>query len=182
MSAEEAHIEPLSDNEEQTSSSTIPTNVASRTESKARKALSKLGLVQVPGITRVTFRRPKNVLFVISSPAVYKSPNSNCYIVFGEAKVEDLNAQAQFASAAQQLQAEAAAQEAVKASQGEEAIEEKKEEAQPEEEEGEVDASGIEEKDIELVMQQANVSRGKAVKALRENSMDIVNSILSCSE
>ena len=27
------------------------------------------------------------VLFVIASPDVYKSPNSDCYIVFGEAKV-----------------------------------------------------------------------------------------------
>lgn len=26
------------------------------------------------------------VLFVIASPDVYKSPNSDCYIVFGEAK------------------------------------------------------------------------------------------------
>ena len=27
------------------------------------------------------------VLFVLASPDVYKSPNSDCYIVFGEAKV-----------------------------------------------------------------------------------------------
>ena len=27
------------------------------------------------------------VLFMIVSPDVYKSPNSDCYIVFGEAKV-----------------------------------------------------------------------------------------------
>lgn len=33
----------------------------SRGEKKARKALSKLGLKSVPGITRVTMRRPKNV-------------------------------------------------------------------------------------------------------------------------
>ena len=29
----------------------------------------------------------KQVLFVLSNPDVYKSPNSDCYIVFGEAKV-----------------------------------------------------------------------------------------------
>lgn len=28
------------------------------------------------------------VLFVLASPEVYKSPNSDCYIVFGEAKVQ----------------------------------------------------------------------------------------------
>lgn len=35
--------------------------IHSRNEKKARKAISKLGLKQVPGITRVTLRRPKNV-------------------------------------------------------------------------------------------------------------------------
>lgn len=47
-----------------------------------------------------------------------------------------------------------------------------------EEEEGEVDESGIEAKDIDIVMAQANVSRGKAVKALRDNDSDIVNAIM----
>jgi len=50
-----------------------------------------------------------------------------------------------------------------------------------EEEEGEVDTEGIEEKDIELVMAQANVSKRKAVKALKENDGDIVNSIMALS-
>ena len=35
--------------------------VYSRNEKKARKSILKLGLVRVPGITRVTLRRPKNV-------------------------------------------------------------------------------------------------------------------------
>ena len=50
----------------------------------------------------------------------------------------------------------------------------------PEEDEddGEVDASGVEDKDIELVMSQANVSRSKAVKALKNNANDIVNAIM----
>ena len=38
----------------------------------------------------------------------------------------------------------------------------------------EVDDTGLEAKDIELVMQQASVSRKKAVKALKENDNDIV--------
>jgi nascent polypeptide-associated complex subunit alpha len=41
-----------------------------------------------------------------------------------------------------------------------------------------VDETGIEENDIEMVMSQANVSRSKAVKALRANDNDIVNSIM----
>ncbi len=38
--------------------------VHSRNEKKARKSIAKLGLVKVPGITRVTLRRPKNVSVV----------------------------------------------------------------------------------------------------------------------
>ena len=48
-----------------------------------------------------------------------------------------------------------------------------------EEDDGEeVDDTGLEEKDIELVMAQASVSRKKAAKALKENDNDIVNSML----
>lgn len=38
--------------------------IHSRNEKKARKSIAKLGLVKVPGITRVTLRRPKNVSIV----------------------------------------------------------------------------------------------------------------------
>merc|ERR1712058_7645 len=48
-----------------------------------------------------------------------------------------------------------------------------------EEEDGDaVDEAGVEDKDIELVMSQANVSRTKAVKALKNNANDIVNAIM----
>lgn len=41
-----------------------------------------------------------------------------------------------------------------------------------------VDEEDVEDKDIELVMQQANVSRAKAVRALKNNKNDIVNAIM----
>ena len=54
--------------------------------------------------------------------------------------------------------------------------------AEEEEDDGEeVDDTGLEAKDIELVMAQASVSRKKAVKALKENDNDIVNSIMALS-
>ncbi|KAJ4399043.1 GAL4 enhancer protein [Didymella pomorum] len=163
--------------------------VHSRNEKKARKAIAKLGLKHIEGITRVTLRRPKNILFVINQPDVYKSPSSNTYIIFGEAKIEDLNSQAQ-ASAAQQLaQAEQQGHDHAghdhdhdhshEEGQGKEA--EKKVEEEEEDDGEEVDDSGLEAKDIELVMQQASVSRKKAVKALKENDNDIVNSIMALS-
>ena len=73
----------------------------SRSEKKSRKAMQKLGMKQVPGILRVTVKKSKNILFVISKPDVFKSPFSDTYIIFGEAKLEDLGAQAQSAAAAQ---------------------------------------------------------------------------------
>lgn len=56
-----------------------------------------------------------------------------------------------------------------------------KDEEEEEEDGEEVDEEGLEGKDIELVMQQASVSRKKAVKALKENDNDIVNSIMALS-
>ncbi|XP_016142537.1 uncharacterized protein [Sinocyclocheilus grahami] len=41
-----------------------------------------------------------------------------------------------------------------------------------------LDEGGLEQRDIELVMAQANVSRAKAVRALRHNKNDIVNAIM----
>jgi nascent polypeptide-associated complex subunit alpha len=157
--------------------------IHSRNEKKARKALEKVNLTRIPGITRVTLRRPKNILFVINNPEVYKSPNSNTYIVFGEAKIEDVNATAQQAAAQQLAQANAEGDHAGhnhgEPSQATETADAKKDE---EEDDGEeVDAEGLEDKDIELVMTQANVSRKKAIKALKENDNDIVNSIMALS-
>ena len=45
------------------------------------------GLKPVPDVTRVAIRKSKNILFVIASPEVYRSPSSDTYIVLGEAKV-----------------------------------------------------------------------------------------------
>ena len=49
------------------------------------------------------------------------------------------------------------------------------------EEEGEVDETGVESKDIELVIQQTGVTRSKAVTALKKNNNDIVNAIMVSS-
>lgn len=73
-----------------------------RAEKKARKAMQKLGMKQLTGFTRVTVKKSKNILFVIQNPDVFKSPASDTYIIFGEAKIEDLSAQAQ-AQAAEQF-------------------------------------------------------------------------------
>uniref|UniRef100_A0A8C3RZZ3 NAC-A/B domain-containing protein n=1 Tax=Chelydra serpentina TaxID=8475 RepID=A0A8C3RZZ3_CHESE len=136
-----------------------------------RQAMSKLGLRQIHGVTRITIRKSKNILFVITKPDVFKSPASDIYIVFGEAKIEDLSQQVHKAAAEKfkvpmehsPLITETAPALTIK---------------EESEEEEEVDETGLEVRDIELVMAQANVSRPKAVRALRHNNNDIVNAIM----
>ncbi|KAJ1400586.1 Nascent polypeptide-associated complex NAC domain [Sesbania bispinosa] len=143
----------------------------SRSEKKSRKAMLKLGLKPITGLSRVTIKRTKNILFYISKPDVFKSPNSETYVIFGEAKIEDLSSQLQ-TQAAQQFRMPDMGSVMAKQDQGAAAAE-----AQPEEEE-EVDDTGVEPHDIELVMTQAGVSRGKAVKALKAHNGDIVGAIM----
>lgn len=63
--AEVEDAESSSDSEAEAGEAGIPAGasvaVHSRNEKKARKAIAKLGLKHVEGITRVTLRRPKNV-------------------------------------------------------------------------------------------------------------------------
>ena len=150
--------------------------VQNRNEKKSRKAMLKLGMRPISGIKRVTVKKSKNVLFVIHDPDVYKSPTTDTYIVFGEAKSED-QSQLQQAQAARQMQAQAQMMQAAAAAGGMPDLPE----AAGDDEEG-ADESGLEAKDIELVMNQAGVSRAAAVKALNENKADLVNAIMSLTK
>merc|ERR1712066_1201133 len=140
----------------------------SRGEKKARKIMGKLGLKQVAGVTRVTIRKSKNILFVINKPDVYKTPASDTYIVFGEAKIEDLSQQAQMA-AAEKFKAPSGSETLEAGAPGGASVPAPIQEEDEEDEE--VDESGVEDKDIELVMSQA-------VRALKNNNNDIVNAIM----
>lgn len=156
----------------------LPTDMVSkakqsRGEKKARKIMSKLGLKPVQGVNRVTIRKSKNILFVINKPDVYKNPVSDTYIVFGEAKIEDLSQQAQVA-AAEKFKEVNPAGEGAAGNHTTKVVAPIAEES----EEEEVDDTGVEDKDVDLVMTQANVSRAKAVRALKNNQNDIVNAIM----
>ena len=97
-------------------------------------------------------------------------PPRQTFIIFGEAKIEDLSAQAQTAAAEQFKAPEVPKPEL--ANKAEKPTIEEIDDG------GEVDESGVEPKDVELVMSQAGVSRSKAVKALKTNDGDIVNAIM----
>merc|ERR1711990_838986 len=137
----------------------------SRAERKTKKAMMKLGLSPVDGINRVVLRKDKSLLFVVPNPEVFRKGDT--WGVLGEDRVEDPNQRAR------EMAAQKMAQD----------VQQKKPETIPttiteEEEEVDVPAEGVEEKDIELVMQQASCSRAKAISALKSNSNDIVNAIM----
>uniref|UniRef100_A0A8C3YAU3 NAC-A/B domain-containing protein n=1 Tax=Catagonus wagneri TaxID=51154 RepID=A0A8C3YAU3_9CETA len=128
--------------------------------------MSKLGLWQVTGVTRVTIQKSKAILFVITKPDVYKCPVSDTYTVFGEAKMENLSQQ----QWKKKVQGEVVS-----------SIQENMwtPTVQEESEEEEADETGVEAKIIGLVMSQANVSRAMAVGVLKNNSNHTVNAIMN---
>lgn len=147
--------------------------------------MAKLGMKLVPGVGRVTIKKSKHVVFVIAAPDVFKAPGSDTVVIFGEAKVEDANAQlAQLGlerlgmgggagpSAAMAGGPSVAAP--VLASAKAAVVEEEAagDGGEP------VDESGVEAKDVELVMTQASVPRSKAVAALKASGGDIVAAIM----
>ncbi|KAG2330305.1 hypothetical protein Bca4012_020092 [Brassica carinata] len=146
----------------------------SRSEKKSRKAMLKLGMKPVTDVSRVTIKRSKNVLFVISKPDVFKSPNSETYVIFGEAKIDDMSSQLQ-AQAAQRFKMPDVASMIPNADASEAATVAQEEE---DDDDDDVDVTGVEAKDIDLVMTQAGVSKAKAVKALKTNDGDIVSAIM----
>merc|ERR1712164_146860 len=152
----------------------------SRSEKKSRKAMSKLGMKPVPGIIRVTVKKSKNILFVIKSPDVFKTNSDSAkapatYIVFGKAEIEDLSAQATSA-AVEQFKAPGAGLDAAGGDDAAALLE-----AGDGDDDGDEDAGGLDDNDIELVVKQAGVSKAKAIKALKQNDNDVVNAIMALS-
>lgn len=123
----------------------------------------------VNDVIRVTMKKSKNIMFVVSKPDVFKSPTADSYIIFGEAKIEDLAAkQAQMNAEnsqqrSQQNKANFEGQAQAEGAAGEEEA---------------VNEDGIDAKDIALVIDQAHCTRAQAVTALRNNNNDLVNAIM----
>ena len=168
----------IPENEGSVDGSVESRQVTNRNERKARKMMQRLGMSPVEGIERATFKTGgQGGYFFIDNPDVYKIDKS--YIIFGEARQGGNMQQQQAAMAQAQAQAamaQAQQQSGTMPSVAEEGVEI---EEVPELAEAGVDESGVEEKDISLVMSQASCSRAKAIKALRENDNDLVNAIMS---
>ena len=142
--------------------------------------LSKLGLKPIPGVCKVTIRKSKSILFVISNPDVYKNPVSDTYIIFGEAKIEDLSQKAQLAAAEKFTQGKDALSSTMAKPDLFAGLNQVKKNVIKEEsdDDEEVDDKDFEPKDIELVMTQANATRKQAKRALKKNQNDVINAIM----
>ena len=69
----------------------VATRVMSKGEKKARKALEKVGLVEVPHVIEFSLKRMETK-FSIENPAVYKLPSTEHYVIYGEPKNNYLDA------------------------------------------------------------------------------------------
>jgi len=140
----------------------------------------KLGFKLQKGFTRVTIKKSKNILFVIAKPDVYKAPNSEAYIIFGNAKIEDMNQTAQnFFGGADKWGAGAGASAgAVGKPAGAATGATMPPIAEETEEDANLDTTGLDPNDIQMTMQQTGASKAKAVKSLRKHNGDMVNAIM----
>ena len=145
---------------------------SSRGEKKARKAIIKLGMKAMAGVERVTMKKSKNIMFVVAKPDVYHTPGSNSYIVFGEAKIEDLAARAAEDARNQNRQGGGQRQNQQPPPQNQQSRP-----SAPSNEET-VDESGVQSADVDLVVSQSGCTRAQAVQALKNNDNDIVNAIM----
>lgn len=164
-------------------------NIISKNEKKAREIIKKFNLKQIKGVSRVTFKQKGNLIYAIDEPDVYKSA-AGTYVVFGEAKVDDLNQRLAELQAQAQQAAAASGTEPVDdsaADKSPEAITADLEKAslnttKPEEvDEEDVDEEGLLSSDIDIIVEQTHVSRAKAIAALRKHKNDMVNAIMELS-
>jgi nascent polypeptide-associated complex subunit alpha len=151
---------------------------STRGEKKARKAIIKLGLKQIPGVVRVTMKKSKNIMFVVSKPDVFKSPAGDSFVIFGEAKIEDLAAKTAELNA-QQAAAQRSAPDANKSGLDRAAsVPVSTRAPSAEGDDAVVSEEGVDMKDVDLVMDQAHCTKAAAIAALKNNNNDLVNAIM----
>ena len=153
--------------------------ILNQNEKKCRKALSKLGLKQMDGFTRIALRKRDGVIFVMNNPDVFKSSESS-YCCFGELKIEDPNqrmatAEAKKFQEEQKQQVMAAQASMAQASEKPAATAEaSNEEAENEE--------GLTASHIDMVMNHASCSRNEAVRALRAANDDMIAAVMQLTQ
>ena len=143
-----------------------------RGEKKCRKALLKMGMKQLTGITRVALRKRDGLIFVINDPEVLKSTeNAQSFAIFGELRLEDPNSRLSQSEAKKFTDKPAA-----------EAKPAAKDEAKVEDDGAPLPEDGLTAEHINMVMQHANCSRNTAIKALRDANDDMVAAVMKLTK
>ena len=143
-----------------------------RGEKKCRKALLKMGMKQLTGITRVALRKRDGLIFVINDPEVLKSTeNAQSFAIFGELRLEDPNSRMSQHEAKKFTDKPAA-----------EAKPAAKDEAKVEDDGAPLPEDGLTVEHINMVMQHANCSRNTAIKALRDANDDMVAAVMKLTK
>ena len=146
-----------------------------KAEKKVRKALSKLGMVKVDGVNRVTMKQKDNYILCVKDPEVFTSPqNENTFIIFGELTFDDPEKKLS------QETIQAMKKEGEKLKTVTEKKEEPKVEVVPEGEE--LSEEGLDKESIETVMNEGKCSRQQAIKALRAHNGDPVEALLEINQ
>ncbi|KAJ1609838.1 NAC domain-containing nascent polypeptide associated complex alpha chain [Cryptosporidium canis] len=149
-------------------------------EKKNRKLVQKLGLKPIPDFEKIVVRGARGLSFQIVNPEVYSVPGTKSYIIFGDARLEDRNTASQaaaLANATSQLEQKLAAMK----TQDEDPSKPADLGSRDDECCADVDETGVDSCNIDLVINQTGCSRSSAVKALKSNNNDVVEAILSLS-
>lgn len=134
-----------------------------RAEKKVKEALLKHNLQQLENVSTVMMRKGQQLVWTFAHPEVYYL--ENVYVIFGEPSMDDPAARAIDTIHDNAQTADIAPEE--------------KTSTQVVDDNEEEDAGDLKEEDIKTIMGQANVSRGRAIKALREANGDLVTAVMS---
>ena len=142
-----------------------------KNEKKSRKAMAKVGMKPVQGIKRAVFKKTKtgkeeHIIF-IQQPEVYKSTGGDVYIIFGDAKLEDISGMSSLANGGVENFEKLVGEDENPPDLvgGEQAKEYK-----------------VNESDIGIVKQSTNCTDDEARKALQETKGDIINAVLAVNK
>ena len=161
-----------------------------RAEKKCKKALIKMGLKSITGITRVSVKRRDGLIFIIQDPEVFKSPTAegtkDSYVILGEMKMDEPKIDDSALKRGGDHHGhdhhghdhhghDHSHKEEGKIS---EVASAPKEAATVVEDTEPLSEEGLNPMHIEMVMQNANCTRNQAIKALRETNDDMVSAIM----
>ena len=161
-----------------------------RAEKKCKKALLKLGLKSITGITRVSVKRRDGLIFIISDPEVFKSPSAegtkDSYVILGEMKMAEpkINESALKAGGDHHGHDHHGHDHHHHKEEGKisEVASKAKEAATVVEDTEVLSEEGLTPMHIEMVMNNSGCTRNQAIKALRETNNDMVQAIMNLSK